>query len=495
MKGRLWICILAFVVLQAAAPAGGRADSVYAGYIYDAWGNSVPAPNAYLPQTVVSGEKETGRAFRSPADLFVHDEKTVYISDAGNHRVVVLDEALGFVREITAYYDKEGVKREIRNPAGLFVDREERLYVCLPDEESVVVLDGENRLIRTYGRPDTDLLEPTARYKPVKVLANQLGTVFILPRGLYLGAVMFATDGKFLGFYGANKVTATLGVIIDYQWKQLLSQKQVDSMGRYVPIQYASFDMDGENFIYTCTNDSTAANEISKLNPLGHNVLVRYLRNRTGQTGDYGDLHKGYYMGQIQDSSFVDICVHPTGIFYALDHSRGRIFVYDQESHLLSVFGGPGYQNGTFLNAAAIDTMGDRVLVLDADKGSVTVFEKTEYGRLVERAVLLYADGLYQEAREIWREVARLNVNCELAYIGIGKALYEQGDYRQAMHYFELGYDRAGYSRAYEEYRKIAARQIMPHVLTTLLVGGLAAVFLVKIKKRGRAAGKGGAGR
>ena len=490
MKSVRWKWLLLILLLLPLR--GAVADRVYQGYIYDAWSNGVPAPNSYLPRSSTTGAEETGKAFRSPADLFVYQDNLVFVSDAGNNRIVVLDGKLRFVREISAYYDEAGAETALKNPAGLFVDGKGQLYVCLPDEEKVIVLDGENRLLRVYGRPETDLLEDTAVYKPFRVIANQLGTVFILPRGLYLGAVMFDTEGRFLGFYGANKVTPTLRVILDYQWKQLLSQEQVNSMARYVPIQYASFDIDTENFVYTCTNDSTASSEVSKLNSQGNNVLISYLRNQTSQTGNFGDLQRGYYMGQIQDSSFVDICVHDSGIFYVLDHSRGRVFAYDQESHLLSVFGGSGYQEGTFQNAVAIDTLGDTVLVLDADKGTITSFEKTAYGALVEKAVLLYADGLYREAREIWEEVARLNVNCELAYIGIGKALYEQGDYKQAMHYFELGYDRVGYSRAYEEYRKIMARQYMPYVFSVLFIGGGALIVTGKIKKHRRSARKGG---
>ncbi len=484
-------CVVLILLILLAAQSVAQADSVYVGFIYDAWSTGVPAPNSYLPAHVINGVAESGGNFRNLSDVYVYNDERVFLSDAGNNRIVVLDADLALVRVITQYIDAEGQNCKLANPAGLFMDREGLLYVCLPDEESVIVLDEEDRLVRTYCRPDTDLLDETAAFRPFKVIANQLGTVFVLPKGLYLGAVMYDAVGNFLGFYGANKVTPTLDVIIDYQWKQLLTQEQVNSMARYVPIQYASFDIDGENFVYTCTNDSTASREISKLNALGSNVMVNYVRNQTWQTGNYGDMARGYYMGQIQDSSFVDICVRDNGLFFVLDHTRGRIFEYDQESHLICVFGGPGYQEGTFLNAVSIDTLGERVLVLDADKGTVTVFEKTDYGALVEEAVLLYNDGLYEEARVLWEEIARRNINCELAYIGIGKALYEQGEYKEAMHYFKLGYDREGYSKAYEEYRKIVARQVMPYVLTVALAGGLLAIGYAKVcrahgKKGGR---------
>ncbi|MBE5786754.1 MAG: hypothetical protein E7324_04355 [Clostridiales bacterium] len=480
MLKRCMILIMAFVMI--ALPAMG--ENTYPGYIYDAWGKSVPAPDSYLPAEVINGVAQTGKAFKSPADVFVHNEEFIYISDAGNGRIVVLDQNFAFVREVNKFFLPDGGEVKFKNPSGIFVDEKDQLYICLPDEGRVVVLDQEDKLVREYGRPDSDLLEENAEFKPDKVLANQLGTVFILPKGMYLGAVMYDRTGKFLGFYGANNVTVSVAVMIDYMWKQLLSQQQVNNMARYVPVQYASFDIDQENFIYTCTNESSNTyNEISKLNSLGDNVLISYTRNVRSQTGNYGDLERGYYMGQTQDTRFIDLAIHDNGMLYALDRTRGRVFVYDQESHLLSVFGGAGYQEGTFQNAIAIDTLGQKVLVLDKDKASMTVFERTEYGELVESAVLLYIDGLYQEAWKLWEEVAQRNVNCELAYIGIGKALYEEGRYQEAMHYFKLGYDREGYSRAFNEYRMETARNLLPYVFTVLLVGGAGLVIFTKIRK------------
>lgn len=485
MLKRMLILLLA--LCTCILPA--LAEAAYPGYNYDAWGNSVPAPQSYLPAASVT-LNETGTALKNPTDVFVWQEELVYISDSGNNRIVVLDADFRLVKEIAAFTDDSG-ETKLANPAGVFVDAEGLLYICLPDEGRVVVLDGENRLVRQYGRPESDLLEETAVYKPHKVIANQLGTVFVLPQGLYLGAVMYDSRGNFLGFYGANNVVVTVDVLMDYMWKQLLTQEQVNSMARYVPVQYASFDIDANNFIYTCTNESSSTyNEISKLNSLGDNVLISHTRNVVGQTGNYGDLEQAVYMGQWQDTRFIDLAIHDNEILYALDRTRGRVFVYDQESHLLGVFGGSGDQVGTFDYPIALDTLGQQVLVLDHEKNSLTVFERTAYGELVENAVLLYMDGLYQEARELWEQVSLQNVNCELAYTGIGKALYEEGQYKEAMHYFKLGHDREGYSRAFDEYRMDVARGVFPVVCTALAALWLSLTIRSKLRRRKENAGR-----
>ncbi len=474
--------LLIFLLVLCCVYQTAVSEVSYSGYNYDAWGRSVPAPQSYLPARTVT-LNDAGTALKNPTDIFVWHEQLIYLSDSGNNRIVVLDDDFNLLREVSSFVE-DGSTTPLVNPTGLFVDDEGMLYVCLPDEGRVVVLDHESCLVREYGRPESDLLEETTAYKPNKVIVNQLGTVFVLPLGIYLGAVMYDSHSNFLGFYGANNVVVTAGVLRDYVWKQLLTQEQVDSMARYVPVQFAAFDIDKDNFIYTCTNESqNTYKEISKLNSLGDNVLISYTRNVVSQTGDFGDLERAVYLGQLQDSRFVDLAIHDNEIFYALDRTRGRVFVYDQECHLLSVFGGSGNQLGTFDYPIALDTLGQRVLVLDHEKNSITVFERTHYGELVENAILLYMDGLYQQARELWEEVSRWNVNSELAYTGIGKALYEEGKYKEAMHYFELGYDRKGYSRAFDEYRMEVARKVFPAVFTVLAVLAAAAVITGKIRR------------
>lgn len=471
------------ILLLALCLCSGALADTYQSYNYDAWGDSVPAPQSYLPTRSVT-LAESGKALKNPSDVFVWQEKYIYISDSGNNRILVLDKRYQVVKEITTFQSENG-DVDLKNPTGIFVDGAGKLYICLPDEGRVVVLDENNTLLCEYGRPESDLMDANTVYKPNKVIANQLGTVFVLPQGMYLGAVMYDSQGKFLGFYGANDVVVTAEVLADYFWKQILTQEQVSSMARYVPVQYASFDIDSSNFIYTCTNESNNTYaEISKLNSMGDNVLIAHVRNVTSQTADFGDLERAAYMGQMQDSRFVDLAIHDNEILYALDRTRGRVFVYDQESHLLSVFGGSGDQLGTFDYPIAIDTIGQTVIVLDHEKNVLTLFERTAYGELMESAVLLYMDGLYQEARALWEQVAMYNVNCELAYTGIGKALYEEGRYKEAMHYFKLGYDREGYSRAFDEYRMEVARGIFPVVCTVLALGFVALTIISKIRRR-----------
>ena len=83
---------------------------------------------------------------------------------------------------------------------------------------------------------------------------------------------------------------------------------------------------------------------------------------------------------------------------------------------------------------------------------------------------MMYSKGLFTESKELWEKVLRLNANCEIAYSGIGKALYEEQQYKEAMTYFKKGYDRSGYNKAFKEYRMRLMQTILPWVGSAVLV-------------------------
>ena len=478
----LAVCLLLSLPVGAALP--------YTGYIYDAWGTAVPAPEGYTPSTVVDGNQLTGKALSAPADLFAAEDGTVYIADTGNDRILVCSSDLQLIRTVSAY--RTGNSTEpIKKPGGLYADADGFLYISLPEEGRVIRLDREDRLCQSFTRPDTDLIDEATVFRPTNVIVNTRGTVFVLADGLHLGALIYDQSGRFFGFYGANEVDVTISLLVDYYWKKIMSQVQVDKMTRYVPVQFNGFDMGSDNFVYTCTSVHTSTTgEIRKMNAIGSNVLTQREQNVPALTGDYGDLNRDVYRGQTRDT-FVDICVSDRGLIYALDKTQGRIFEYDQESRLLHIFGAQGYQLGSFQNPVAIDCVDRTVYVLDKDKGSVTVFEPTAYGALVEDAVALYTDGRYAEAKGLWEQVLHYNQNCELAYEGIGKALYEEGRYREAMTYADYGYDRVGYSRAFKEYRLELIRIYFPWVLTGGLILIAAGGTVRAVLRRKRAANEG----
>lgn len=116
---------------------------------------------------------------------------------------------------------------------------------------------------------------------------------------------------------------------------------------------------------------------------------------------------------------------------------------------------------------------GSDIYVLDQNYETISLFRPTAYGRDVLAAADLFGQGHYTEAEPLWRKVIGQNGGFSLAYVGLGKALLEQGDFQGAMEYFRQGNDRDGYSQAFSQYRAQG--------MQTVFVGIFAAVFLLLI--------------
>lgn len=479
MKKIICAFIIGFFLLNIT---NSYASEVYSGYTYNSWGNSVPSPNAYEPAGIIDGKSIGTTAMTAPADMMCKNGKT-YILDSGNSRVLVLDANYHLIREIKTFHLAEGGDTALSNPGSIYVSENNDVIIADTDSKRVLVSDENGNIKRVLTRPDSDIFPESIEYKPKKVVADKQNNIYVLCTGFYYGAIVYDESGRFTGFYGANRVEVSLTQLSDMFWRKFMTATQKSYISKYVPIDYTSFDVDDENFIYTCSRSTTSFNEIKKLNSLGSNILQGEITYDPLNKSDYGDMEKIWYNGNYIDTSFIDIEVSDDGLINALDFTYGRIFQYDQDSNLLTVFGGSGNQEGLFKLPAAIESAGKNILVLDSEKASVTIFSPTEYGKLIQSATLLYGDGLYREAMSEWEAVLRQNSNSELAYRGIGRALLQQENYKEAMNYLKLGQDRASYSKAFGYYRTQVAKKYFPLIACILLFLALIFIFWDRIKK------------
>jgi hypothetical protein len=90
----------------------------------------------------------------------------------------------------------------------------------------------------------------------------------------------------------------------------------------------------------------------------------------------------------------------------------------------------------------------------------------------------LYNEGRYNEDIEPWENVIRADANYLLAYVGLGKAYYQLGDYEQSMYYFKLAGDRQGYSDAFSEQSLIYMRSNFGRFVLIVLL--LAAALIAR---------------
>ena len=490
-------CIAAALTVLLTLPAGAVQTPVYDNYTYNYWGDPVEAPESYRATATVRAEDAGLKAFKEPKDIFVDTDNRVYVADTGNNRIVVLDEDFRLVREITEFKGGSSTLT-LASPNGVYVKEDGTLLIADTDNKRVIEVDGEDNIVREYLRPKTDIAFSGIDFLPMKVLVDSRDFVYVLCKGLYQGAVSYDKNGDFLGYFGTNKVESTLEVIASMFWKRIMTQEQIAKMEKTVPEEFSNFDIDERGFIYTCTMlTDSQVDQIKKINPKGVNVLQPNHMIKGEFSNKYGDLEIKYYQGEMIQTRFVDVSYDPDGYINCLDFTKGRIFQYTTESNLVCIFGGTAYQQGTFSNVAAIENMGDAILVLDSGKNNITVFQPTQYLKDIHAALKSYGEGDYAAAQKLWERVIGQNLNYELAYAGIGNTYYNQGDFATAMKYFRQGYDKTGYAKALKYYRKEQLASVFPVLLTAAVAVGAVLVLFCNRRKitalfRRRRARKGG---
>lgn len=494
MAARVSAAVMAAATLMTSV---AYADEPYTGYNYDWWGDPVPSQNGYVVDQIYTGNDMGAGSLTEPSDMFFSDNNDLFIADTSykaegatdtmKGRIVVTDsdfnlkytvESLDFSAVEEWYSLKESELKTgaitqadfnkftnpyFNGPTGVYVDIDE-------DKETIYVADNANdRVVQftvdeigsdehklavgkvemVFTRPKSNMYDSSITFNPDKVLVDAAKNVYICIKSITKGAVVFSKEGDFNGYFGANRVEATGEVLMNAFWKLIFNREQAKRMRRSVPVEISNFDIDEDNFIYTVTESKTVTTDVlKKLNSAGTNIFT----NLGYSDYTFGDALTKYYRNKTYTSQITDVDIGENGVINLLDVATGRVFQYDDECQLLFIFGGIGQQKGTFTTPNAVESLGDKIYVLDGRKASVTVFKQTEFGAIVHNAITLFNRGKYEEARQPWEEAIRRDSNYWLAYIGLGNAYLNEGDYDTAMKYFYYN-SKSGYNDAFKSWR------------------------------------------
>ncbi len=480
---KLLSLLSAAAVAVSAMTVNVSALETYDPYSYDRWGDAVASQAGYTAEKYVDGETIGCGSLFEPADLFISHDDLMYIADKGNNRIVITDLDFNFKKEMKEF-SYNGETLTLKKPTGVFVDQYTgNIYICDTENDRVIKCDTDGNVDRLFTKPNSELYDQNLTYNPSKVLVDKAGNVYIVVKSQTKGAVMFNSNGEFLGFYGANRVEATAEVLANAFWNLIGTQAQKDRRAKQTPIGFSNFDIDDDGFIFTVTDSQEVDTDlVKKLNPRGDNIL-----DSLGAADmTFGDIPPAYYSIYSKKSSLTDIDLGPNGELNILDFQHGRIFQYDKECWLLFIMGGSGDQLGMFLSAAAVESHDNHLYVLDSRKNNITIFTRTVFGEIVTNAANLYNDGLYEESLEPWRNVLKYDGNYRRAYIGIGNALYNKYEYKEAMEYFEISISRGRYNRAFEGYRDQWLKDNYVAAIIVIIV----LIVLISIYKRMRRRGK-----
>lgn len=488
MRSKLKRCIAALTAFAALASHGMTSAAAaegapYESYNYDRWGDAIPSQAGYMPERTLSGNDLGIGAFESPGDFFFDSDGLLYIADTGNDRVVAADVENDSVRHVYhSFIMPDGSETALKQPSGVYVSAEKGLiYIADTENARVLISDLDGNVQLEITKPDSEVFDQKRTFLPQRVVADKAGNVYVVLGNITTGAAMFAPDGGFLGFYGANRVEPTAKIVSEHFRGLFMSDEKKANRKRTVPSGITGFDIDGD-FIFTCTSSSTQKTDtVKKLNAAGKNIFA----DRELYFGDYKPVYDAT-QNKMFAPSMVDIDVAEDGCINCLDFTTGRVFQYDEECELLFITGASAKQTGGFDHAAAVESYGDRLYVLDSSKDSITVFRETSFGRIVHEAVSLYNDGYYEEALGPWEEVLRRDGNYRRAYVGVASALLRKCDYKGSMKYAKLADAGDIYNKAFEGRRREFLKENFAVIAAAIAVGicGLAALGRYRKKHR-----------
>ena len=451
-----WI-LLVLVAILLFGTVSAAAETPYVTYTVDGYGWVRQTQTAYLAyETITKFDEES---LSAPSDMFITEDGTIYVADAGNKRIVIGNlegQLLGIVGE--------GI---LVNPRGVFVTDDGLIYVADRDAGMIIIFDHDGNVVQTYGKPSSPLYGDNMSFLPIEIVVNHAGIMFIICESNTNGIVEISpTDGgTFLGYFGTNYTSVT---VMDVIYRAVLTDAQRAKLVSNLPATPTNLAITEKGLIYTVTRGN-GTDTLKLLNIAGtnmiHNTDDTYAATPVAVVAGY---HDNVYVADQQ----------------------GYIFEYNSEGELLFVFGGPddGSQRvglSSMVSGIAIDTS-DRIYVLDADKCQIQVYAPTEFTNLLHQALYLYSKGRYTESKEPLSQVLAMNSMFDYANQAMGRAYFQEENYEMALKYARLAKDYEGYSDAYWEIRNVWLKQnIVPAILIVVALWLAGKGIAIWDKKKG----------
>lgn len=505
MKSAKILCIiLAVVMLASFMTIAVGASSAYQTYTYSIGGYALHSPDAYTADNQIIDSAYMGLdvAINAPNDLVTDDQNNVYIADTGNNRIVCLDRYYKFKFTISTFINDQGVNDSLTAPEGLFVSKD-RIWICDTGAGRIVVFDRLGNFIKIIEAPESNLFGDNSLYKPVAIAVDQYDRLFVVSSTTYQGIIVMTEQGEFTGFIGAQAVTISAWEIL---WRRFRTEEQKDQEQKYVATEFNNITIDDKGFIYVTTSSILERSVMSAIT--GKSTDGKYMPVKMLNTnGDEIMKRNGFWppAGEVDFSTgstdeitgvstITDVAIGEEGTWSIIDSKRQRIYTYDGNGNLLFAFGDIGTMLGNLTNIEAITYQGSKMLVLDKTSCAITVFKRTEYGDILIEAIAAENDQDFNLAINKWTEVLKRNSNFDAAYVGIGQAMYREGEYKESLQYFEAAYDTENWSKSFQEIRKQAMSKYFLLLIVVIVALVVAVVFfnkfIVKVNAKASTSGK-----
>ena len=453
-KKKIAVFLIIFIMLSTVSftvAADYYSDSGYQG-----------SPKLFEVAGEISDFTKIG-SLTSPSDLFIDEKNELYILDSGNSRILVFDRSGKYLRSYSGSYGAEA--KPMNKPLGLYVNGND-IYVADTDNQRVLHIGKDGNFIEEFTQPKEDTFDTEYPFRPNKIVVDHMGIMYIANLTDYHGLITMNGENTFLGYISSSKIELSL----QEKLVRIFATAEMKAQyAREVPPYFSNITIGLDGFIYGVSNWAYK-NQIKKLTAAGNNI---YPDGYYGTSNEYEDYNKVPGLG--------DIAVDSKGFVYVADTENKKVCVFDQDGNNISVFGGEGVVAGKFnsITSIAVDS-GDRLYVLDGSTGIIQIFEQTKLMREISNASYLTNSGQYDEAVPYWENVKKYDDLQYLANLGIAKAKYRSGEYKEAMKIYKEQYSTGGYSQVFSDYRMLVFRNNFILVCFIFLAVLAGTIFAVK---------------
>jgi len=460
---RKFISLLITLIMCSCISGNVYAFAPYKNYVPSYQYKTVMGPQAYLPSNFIAIQQSNQLLMPNYTDMATDSNRNIYIIDKSNSILLIYKEVV-----------IDSKVSPFKNPEGLFITPDDMLYIADTGNKRIIELTTDLNVKRVISEPKSELFSEDFVYQPIKLAVDNAKRIYVIAKNENRGLIEFDIDGKFSSFLGAALVTPSLTEII---FKRFASKEMRERMKSFVPTEYNSITLDKDGFLMVTTDSLEAdlivgainsrssdprGTPIRKLNMTGVDIL-----RRTGFRPPVGDVSFNLNDGP---SKLCDIVAQNYGIYSVLDNKRCKVFTYDSDGNMLYVFGTKGDVEGTTRNPVALCKFEDKMIVLDGQLGTITEYSLTQYGNMVNSLIAANYDGKYQETIKLSRSLLQLNSNNDLAYDGIAKAAYREGNYIDAYDYAKLANDRLLASKSFKYVRKNAMSKYIGPIIILIFI-------------------------
>ncbi|MFP4508870.1 MAG: hypothetical protein ACOC4I_05745 [Spirochaetota bacterium] len=471
MKRFMYAGLIVFTYTVVSVTA--REQVAYQTYIYDEPLESfVESQAAFVPVEVfgsslvyeVDGER-TFLSLDDPSDIAVDGNGNVVIVDTGNDRIVRTDSE-GVVNLVID--GTRGERYELNRPTGVHVASDGTMYVADTRNGRIAIFEPDGTYRSSIGKPDDPRIAEI-NFRPAKVSRDARGFYFVVLQGGNEGMLVLSPDGRFQGFFGANRVQ--LNPIQRVQ-RLFFTEAQLQQLVTRLSPSPTNVAVGSDRLIYMVTS-AAESGQIRKFNTAALDLFDRQ---------DFPALGEGPLV-------LGDIAIDADGNIYAIDVRSGVIYMYDNNGELTFAFGSlndtGGTVQGLYENPVGIEVDDNgNLYVVDRTEGNVHILRPTRFAEAVKAATDLMSDGRHGEAAPLWRSVLDMNVNFQRAYQGIGMAYYNEEDYDNAALFFRRALDQERFSLAWFQIRLLWVQQYFGVIASSITV--LLFAFIIRGGARSR---------